>query len=80
MTKSECYLECSKIKNSLLDEQGIFKIMTNKSANFKIRILDVYVAQNSDDLNDYYVGIKTIRLDTNDEKETNLMALKHYYY
>lgn len=80
MKKSECYLKCTQLESEFKDENGNFKILTNKEAKFKIQILKILPIKNDKIKNDYLVGFKTKHLTTLEEKDIDFDVLNMFYY
>lgn len=80
MELAKCYLESTKLKLSFQNDDETLRVFTNKIANFKIQIIDVFPFQNPNDSSDYSVMIKTKNLTTNVEKEMDLETLNEHYY
>jgi hypothetical protein len=79
MESTECYLECAKIASTFKDENGNFKILTNRLAGFKIKILKIFPKENDKLKDDYLVTFKLENLTSKEIKYADLNAINHHY-
>lgn len=79
MDFSKCNLECEIVRVSLLDDNSMFRVYTSNISKypFQIKILEVLpILEN----NDFFVGIKTERLDTSEVREMKFETFKELYF
>lgn len=79
MELSQCYLECAKLDLSMRDENGKFKILTNKLARFEIKVLQISPTATPNIDDDYSISIKTERISNGVIRNMVLNTLLEHY-